>query len=280
MAELNPDNSVKSRFVYGTKVNVPEFVETAGKRYRLISDHLGSPRVLAEEGSGQVSAWWKWDEWGNLLADSNSVVVPFGFAGGLHDFDTHQIKFGSRNYDSKVGRWIQKDPVKFFGGINLYCYVQSDPINYIDPSGLYSVSPLEIYDMFREVGLEDAKHAYDAANKAEASADAKFRGIHVDQGPKSSYRHCVWSCIMTRTIGSNDARKVGDIHEKHSSDADKASGESQNDKCDNELGIGLGLLDGDCESSCWNAVMIGDQTQDPFGETEPEFLWPSTETQM
>jgi uncharacterized protein RhaS with RHS repeats len=36
------------------------------------------------------------------------------------------------------GRFISKDPIGFAGGdVNLYGYVQNDPINWIDPEGLF-----------------------------------------------------------------------------------------------------------------------------------------------
>jgi uncharacterized protein RhaS with RHS repeats len=46
------------------------------------------------------------------------------------------VRFGARDYDAYSGRWTAKDPVLFGGGdANLYGYVGSDPINYIDPDG-------------------------------------------------------------------------------------------------------------------------------------------------
>ena len=38
-----------------------------------------------------------------------------GFAGGLYDPDTGLVRFGARDYDAVVGRWITKDPISFGG---------------------------------------------------------------------------------------------------------------------------------------------------------------------
>ena len=64
-------------------------------------------------------------------------MVPFGFAGGLHDWDTGLVRSIYRDYDPDVGRWTAKDPIFFAGGdTDLYGYVLSDPINFVDPPGL------------------------------------------------------------------------------------------------------------------------------------------------
>lgn len=70
------------------------------------------------------------------MSDSNPGFQPFGFAGGHYDFQTGLVRFGARDYDSQIGRWTAKDPIKFDGGdINLYGYVSNDPINRVDASG-------------------------------------------------------------------------------------------------------------------------------------------------
>jgi len=74
---------------------------------------------------------------GEVIKDTNPGFQPFGYAGGIYDQDTKLVKFGARDYNSVLGRWIQKDPIRFDGGDeNLYRYVNNDPVNAIDPSGL------------------------------------------------------------------------------------------------------------------------------------------------
>ncbi len=41
LAELDGAGSLVSRFVYGTRINVPEYMERGGTTYRLVTDHLG-----------------------------------------------------------------------------------------------------------------------------------------------------------------------------------------------------------------------------------------------
>jgi RHS repeat-associated protein len=136
IAELDGSGNVVSRFIYGTKANVPDYVVKGGTTYRIVSDHLGSPRLVINTTDGTVAQQMDYDEWGNVTADTSPGFQPFGFAGGLYDRDTKLTRFGARDYDAELGRWTVKDPIRFDGSLNLFAYVDNNPLRYIDPLGL------------------------------------------------------------------------------------------------------------------------------------------------
>lgn len=141
IAELNPDGSIKSRFVYGTKINVPDYMIKGGATYRIISDHLGSPRLVINAVDGTVVQRMDYDEFGQVIQDNNPGFQPFGFAGGLYDTDSGLVRFGARDYSAEIGRWTTKDTIGFLGlDTNLYGYTFNDPINFVDPSGRFGVA--------------------------------------------------------------------------------------------------------------------------------------------
>lgn len=142
IAELDGSGNVVSIFVYASKANVPDYLVKGGATYRIISDHLGSPRLAVDTTTGIVAQRMDYDVWGNVLADTNPGFQPFGFAGGLYDLATRLVRFGARDYDAATGRWTAKDPILFDGGdTNLYGYVVNDPVNFIDPDGEIVIAP-------------------------------------------------------------------------------------------------------------------------------------------
>ena len=135
-AELDATGQLVSRFVYGSRPQVPDYMEKNGTTYRLITDHLGSVRLVVDAQTGAIAQRLDYDEFGRVLQDTNPGFQPCGFAGGLYDPATQLVRFGARDYDPETGRWTAKDPILFAGGdTNLYGYVVNDPVNKIDPSG-------------------------------------------------------------------------------------------------------------------------------------------------
>lgn len=137
VAELDGSGAVVSRFVYADKANVPSYMIKGAQTYRIVSDHLGSPRLVVDSATGEIIQRMDYDAFGNVTRDTNPGFQPFGFAGGIQDLHTGLVRFGARDYDPQTGRWTAKDPIRFGGGdTNLYGYTLNDPVNLIDDDGL------------------------------------------------------------------------------------------------------------------------------------------------
>lgn len=137
LAILDGNDNIKMRFEYADS-RMPISMIQSGTTYYLGYDQVGSLRVVLDTAGGIVKEV-SYDSFGNVLNDSNETMwIPFGFAGGLYDLDASLIRFGLRDYDPDTGGWTAKDPLGFNGGnVNLVNYVQSDPVNWTDPFGLF-----------------------------------------------------------------------------------------------------------------------------------------------
>ena len=119
------------------------YMVKGGTTYRILSDQVGSVRLVVNATPGAVAQRIDYDAFGNpTYVTGPPDFQPFGFAGGLTDLDTGPVRFGARDYDPRVGRWTSKDAIDFAGGDpNLYAYAISDPVNFLDADGReYTIS--------------------------------------------------------------------------------------------------------------------------------------------
>ena len=133
VAEMNSAGTVTPTYIYGTHINIPDYIVKGYTTYRLITDHLGSLRFVINASNGTIAQRIDYDDWGNVLLNTAPDWTPFGFAGGIYDKDTKLTRFGARDYDAECGRWTCKDPIGFGGSpYHPYEYVFCDPINLTD----------------------------------------------------------------------------------------------------------------------------------------------------
>ena len=166
LAVYDGSDSLTSRFTYADS-RMPVAMSRGGATYYLMYGQVGTLRAVSDE-AGNIVKRIDYDSYGNIINDSNpSFEVPFGYAGGLHDRDTGLVRFGFRDYDPALGRWTAKDPIDFAGGdMNLYGYVHNNPVNWIDPIGLYG--RLVHYSLTLQLALK-AGFSHDEAHRIAAS---------------------------------------------------------------------------------------------------------------
>ena len=152
--ETTENGTVKNYYVYDKKLNVPEYFYRRGNdtNYRVITDHIGSVKLILNAETGGIAQLTKYGDLGQVISRTNPNLQPFGFGGGLYDQFSGLVRFGKRDYNPEFARWMSKDPIQFNGGdTNLYAYALQDPINLVDPSG--TIVPIVYIGLVGSVGL-------------------------------------------------------------------------------------------------------------------------------
>jgi RHS repeat-associated protein len=101
------------------------------------TDDLGTTQEVSDDSGALI---WKgeYDEYGSMAAVSSDNYQPLRFQGQYEDSETGIYYNRFRYYDPHLCRYINKDPIGLFGGLNHYSY-SANPRNNVDPLGLIIV---------------------------------------------------------------------------------------------------------------------------------------------
>jgi RHS repeat-associated protein len=119
-------------YYFGQGVYRPQ--ANGNKKEYYARDHLGSIRDVLDE-KGNSLARYDYDPYGNLI-NKPAKQPEFGYAGMQYHAESGLYLTKYRAYDPQSGRWLSRDPIEEAGGINLYAYVEGNPVSFIDPLGL------------------------------------------------------------------------------------------------------------------------------------------------
>jgi RHS repeat-associated protein len=122
-----------TKYVHGPGIDEPLAMMRDNEVYYFHTDGLGSVIALMDKKQKVVEAY-EYDSFGYLKGDANPMQ-PFTYTGREWDKEIGLYYYRARYYDPMEGRFIQKDPIGFKGGINLYSYVLNNPLRYKDPYG-------------------------------------------------------------------------------------------------------------------------------------------------
>jgi len=98
-------------------------------------DHIGN-LVQTVNASGDVTGDLFYTPYGEPIGGTIDHNQPFGFSTKRSDFASGLVYFGYRFYVPYMERWLNRDPIGLDGGLNIYGYVDGNPITRIDPLGL------------------------------------------------------------------------------------------------------------------------------------------------
>jgi len=110
-------------------------------------DGLGSTRALADE-NGNITDTYDYEAFGELIDSSGDSENDYLFAGEQFDDNLDDYYLRDRFYQQNTGRFIRRDTYE--GrlqeplSLHRYLYVHGNPVNLIDPTGLYSLTLQEL----------------------------------------------------------------------------------------------------------------------------------------
>lgn len=151
LMETSSTGAVLATYIYDDDGKPIAIIQAANSPYNsttqeqvvyMHTDHLGTPRMATDSNRRIV---WKWesDAFGTTMpqqdpdGDGKQTIVNLRFPGQYYDAESGLHQNWHRTYDPSLGRYISSDPIGLRGGLNTYGYALNDPVNSVDPFGLW-----------------------------------------------------------------------------------------------------------------------------------------------
>ena len=102
------------------------------KRYYMYDAH--GDVITITDGNHNMLNSSEYTAYGENL---KNIGTEFGYNGQYYDEESGLYYLRNRYYNPELGRFMTEDPAK--DGLNWYIYCNNDPVNFVDPWGLYSL---------------------------------------------------------------------------------------------------------------------------------------------
>ena len=208
LAETTADGTLIRSYVWFGDEPLAQFDGPLGSETPtyLHTDHLATPRLGTDQAGIPV---WRWESpaFGDAAPSLQLRTVNLRFPGQYFDAETGLHQNGHRDYDPRIGRYLQSDPIGLAAGLNTYVYIGGNPLRGIDPLGLYQMCHRDL-----QLPIPYARHCYARFDDGSTSSFDP-NGVNPDPDPNQSGTTCTNpiepekdDCIkkaMQRCKGSN-----------------------------------------------------------------------------
>jgi RHS repeat-associated protein len=139
-------DGVTTSYLYGNEIDEALQMKRGNSTYYYHTNHLGSTMAISDADGNNIETV-TYDAYGipsiNYETGNDYTYSSIGntilFTGREYDTEVGIYNFRTRYQHPHMGRFIQKDPITFYNGMNDMGYVINNPVVNRDPTGLYYI---------------------------------------------------------------------------------------------------------------------------------------------
>ncbi len=139
----------QATYVYGNYIDEVLNMQRGGTDYYYHQNALWSV-VAVTDAAAAVAERYDYTDYGCPSVTASVIGNPWRFTGRQWDAESEIYFYRARYYDCEAGRFLQRDPLGYVDGLNLYEYVSSQPQIAVDPFGLS--------DLFKDFAMNLRNH--------------------------------------------------------------------------------------------------------------------------
>lgn len=113
-----------------------EYNASTSQKLVYMPDQLGSVRDVLDGDTGNLVQSYDYTPYGAEARTNGSTPTDYQYARLFYHQSSGVNLASYRAMDGITGRWLKRDPIRELGAINLYAYVEADPISLQDLLGL------------------------------------------------------------------------------------------------------------------------------------------------